>query len=353
VLPLVREPIAALAREGFAIDLVCRPQWSWSAIDGVALLPVAARNDESTRGSLRTFGARAVRGEYAAIIASPVWGLIAADAVGRATRTPVVTLSDRLYTRNDYTPRIMLRRAMYAAQRRSKFTIIPDLARVPPILDDAPGLRDHRFIELPNAAAGEPETSDCDSARGRLGLPADDTLVLYAGTLWAEMGVAECVAAVPHLPPGTTMVIQSVDEVDPIVSELAALAERHEPVLVRRSRLPYPDVDELFAACDIGIVFYQGTGPNFAVCGKASGKLARFLRVGRPVIVDRRGGLEWVAEYGAGEVAATPNDVRGAVQKIAADPDRYRARARACFDEHFRFEKHWPAVRDALAAVMR
>jgi hypothetical protein len=60
-----------------------------------------------------------------------------------------------------------------------------------------------------------------------------------------------------------------------------------------------------------------------------------------------------VAEYGAGEVAATPNDVRGAVQKIAADPDRYRARARACFDEHFRFEKHWPAVRDALAAVMR
>jgi hypothetical protein len=242
---------------------------------------------------------------------------------------------------------------MYAAQRRSSFTIIPDLARVAPILDEAPVLQHHRFLELPNAPAGEPETSGRDLARTRLRLPVDDTLVLFAGTLWAEMGVADCVAAVPHLPPGTTMVFQAVDEVDPVVSELAALVERHEPVVVRRTRLPYPDVDELFAACDMGIVFYRGTGPNFAVCGKASGKLARFLRVGRPVIVDRRGGLEWVAEYGAGEIAETPDDVRVAVQKIAADPDRSRARARACFDEHFRFEKYWPAVHDALAAVMR
>jgi len=353
VLPLVREPIAALAREGLAVDLVCRQPWSWTPIDGVEVLPVAGRNDRRTRDTLRTFTTRAARGQYAVIVAAPVWGLLLADAVGTATRTPVVTLSDRLYTREDYRSRFMPRRAMYAAQRRSAFTIIPDLTRVAPIVAEAPALRDHRFVELPNAAAGEPALSAPSAARDRLELPADDVLVLFAGTLWAEMGVAECVAAVPRLPPGTTMVFQSIDELDPVVSALAELVEKHERVVVRRARLPYPEVDDLFAACDVGIVFYRGTGPNFAACGKASGKLARFLRVGRPVIVDRRGGLEWVAEYGAGEVAQTPEEVRLAVEKIAADADRYRTRAQACFDEHFRFEKFWPGVRDALAPVMR
>jgi glycosyltransferase involved in cell wall biosynthesis len=167
------------------------------------------------------------------------------------------------------------------------------------------------------------------------------------------MGAAECVAAIAHLPRETTFVFQAVGDIDPVVAELAHLVEDRAPARFRLEALPYEETDDIFRACDIGAVLYRGAGPNYEVCGKASGKLCRFLRAGRPVIVDRRGGLEWVAEYGAGVIAETPEEVGRAVERIRADESAYRARARACFEEHLRFEPAWDRVRAALGDVMR
>jgi hypothetical protein len=70
------------------------------------------------------------------------------------------------------------------------------------------------------------------------------------------------------------------------------------------------------------------------------------------VIVDRTGGLDWVAEYGAGEIIEGIEDLPAAIEKITTSYDQYAQRARDCFAEHLSFERHWPVVRAALEQVM-
>jgi glycosyltransferase involved in cell wall biosynthesis len=102
----------------------------------------------------------------------------------------------------------------------------------------------------------------------------------------------------------------------------------------------------------MGMALYNGTGPNFELCGKGSGKLCRYLRLGKPVILTRQGGFEWIAEYGAGEIAESAEDLVQAIRKISANYQIYSEKAMACYREHFSFEKYYPPIHTAIHEVV-
>jgi glycosyltransferase involved in cell wall biosynthesis len=359
--PFVREPLVHLAAEGFGIDLVA-PTASygypdWTPVAGVRQLVVSGYRDRPTMHDARTLSRLAVRGlvrrDYAAVLATPIVSVVLGAAFSALWRVPLVVLSDELYTEGDpNSPHPRWHGAMHRAHARAALTIITDIRRAALLRHESNLLEDQRFVELPNSPSGAVVSVDHDEFRKRLRVAPDDVLVLHSGGLWPWARAPELMSVLPSLAANTVLVFQRNVRADAATRELYDLLERAYPVRFLADPVPYELVDDVVSACDIGVALYRDENPNIALTGKGSGKIGRYLRAGKPVIVDRTGGLEWVAEYGAGEVIADVAELPQAIDRITADYDLYAQRARKCHAEQMSFERYWPVVRAALADVM-
>lgn len=344
-----RETIAALAREGFTVDVVARATDSWTGIPGVRYI---------ARGSLRRLPAQALlarlalRGlrarDCAFVLATPPMSVVAGYALARACHAPLVVLHDELWTSRNTRVAGM----MHRAHERSALTIITDLRRVPLLADDWPPLRNQEFVELPNCPSGPVQARPRDEVRAEMGIPADAFALLNAGSLVPAMGLHEILGALPRLPDGTFLVCQSGTGRSALDPALVSLVEDHHPVRFRFQPMAYDRIDDLVAACDVGIAVYSGDLPGLRLCGKGSGKLSRYLRAGKPVIVSRDTNLDFVGDYGAGEIVQDANGIPDAIRRIADDYDRYSRAATQCYEAELSFEKHWPAVRAAIGRAV-
>jgi glycosyltransferase involved in cell wall biosynthesis len=359
--PFVREPLVHLAAEGFMIDLVA-PTASygypdWTPVAGVRQLVVSGYRGRPTMEDARTLSRLALRGlvrsDYAAVLATPIVSVVLGAALAALWRVPLVVLSDELYTEGDpNNPHPRWHGAMHRAHARAALTIITDLRRAEVLRNESDLLEDQPFVELPNSPSGAIAMPDRGEFRKRIRVGADDVLVLHSGGLWPWTRAPELMSALPSLPADTTVVFQMNTRADASTRQLYELLECAYPVRFLPDPVPYMQVDEAVTACDIGIALYRDESPNIALTGKGSGKLTRYLRAGKPVIVDRTGGLEWVAEYGAGEMIDGMTELPRAIEMITSNYDHYAERARDCFVEHLSFERCWPVVRAALADVI-
>jgi glycosyltransferase involved in cell wall biosynthesis len=359
--PFVREPLVHLAAEGFGIDLVA-PSASygypdWTPVPGVRQLVVSGYRRRPTTQDVRTLGRLALRGfvrrDYAAILATPIVSVVLGAALSALWRVPLVVLSDEIYTEGDpNSPHPRWHGAMNRAHGRAVLTIITDLRREALLHRESALLKGQSFVELPNSPSGAVSTADDDEFRKRLRVGADDVLVLHSGGLWPWARAPELMSALPSLAANTILVFQMNTRADASTRELYDLLECAYPVRFLPDPVPYEQVDGAVTSCDIGVALYRDDNPNLALTGKGSGKLGRYLRAGKPVIVDRTGGLEWVAEYGAGEVITDIAELPTAIEKIMAAYDGYAHRARECYAEHLSFERYWPVVRTALDNAM-
>jgi glycosyltransferase involved in cell wall biosynthesis len=354
--PFVLEPIAALAAEGFEVELLAPDPWDWSGIEGVRYRPVPAYGRGVGSRTVAAVAALAARGalgrDYGLVLATPGASVLVGAALARLWAAPLVVLADELYTAADWQPHPRLRGAMRRAHERAALTIVPDVIRERAMVEDHPALAAQRFLELPNSPAGPMPSLDRAAARRAVRLPEDALIALCAGSLLPQMGLDVCLDAAARLPHGVVLAFRSNARLDDGTMSLCAGLESALPVRFLLDPTPYDRVDEVVCACDIGVALYRSSEPNFALCGKASGKAARFLRAGKPIIVDRGGALEWVARAGAGEAIDGADDFGAAVQQMASDLPGYAERARECHREHFAFERYWPPVRAALAGAM-
>jgi glycosyltransferase involved in cell wall biosynthesis len=351
--PFAREPIAQLADEGFAVDVIGRQTPAWTDIEGVRYTGRMALTHPFSVATLVKIGSRnAIEGRVAMVLANPPASLVVGHSLSRLWRVPLVVLHDELWTSKNRHMSGRLRRAMFRAHERAALTIITDLRRVEVLEREWPALRNHAFVELPNCPAGPIHARDRDEVRAELGWPSKATVVLNAGSLTPMMGLHDVLRSLPHFPDNAFLVCQAglLQPLDPAFVELV---ETRYPAKFQQQPVPYHAVDDIVAASDIGIALYHSDLPNFRTCGKGSGKLNRYLRAGKPVIVDRNASLEWVADYGAGVVIDDYNDIPNAIRCIASDYDAFSAAARQCFEQELSFETHWPKVLAALRNVLR
>ena len=354
VQPFFREPVAHLAAEGFEIDMVARATENWTAIEGVHYVTKQSLRKPSGQAFAARFLARGLlRRDYDLVIATPAIALVFGAVLARLAGAPLVVLHDELWTPRDVKLAPRLRHAMYRAHERAALTIITDLRRVEVLEKDWPPLRGHRFVELPNAPAGEPiSTRDREKTRAELGVRPDQTLVLHAGSLTKRFGLDDLLEALPHFPENAVLVCQSALHTHRLDPALLALVEARYPVQFRLDPVPYGRVDELVAAADIGVALYHGTIPAVRRVGKGSGKLNRYLRARKPAIVDTNADLEFVGDYEAGVVISHPSEIPSAIATITERYETFSINARRCFDEQLAFETHWPQVRAALGELM-
>jgi hypothetical protein len=106
--------------------------------------------------------------------------------------------------------------------------------------------------------------------------------------------------------------------------------------------VPYENLGNLIASCDIGIVVYKPDqyGGSWTNIAKASGKLADYLAFGKPVICSNQTELKILIEkYGFGFTFDDYSEIPFLVSKISEFYDHFSANALMCFNEEFEFSK--------------
>ena len=130
------------------------------------------------------------------------------------------------------------------------------------------------------------------------------------------------------------------DNNDPYIKSISDL--NSESVHLSLRPVPYENLGNLIASCDIGIVVYKPDqyGVSWTNIAKASGKLADYLAFGKPVLCSNQSDLKNLIEkYGFGFTFDDYSEIPSLVSKINEFYDHFSNNALNCFIEEFEFSK--------------
>jgi hypothetical protein len=233
------------------------------------------------------------------------------------------------------------------AFRRSEAAVIQGLDRFE-VLTRHYGWRHHQVHLLANS--GGPGTRARPSTAGnvfvdRLGLDPARPLALQAGLVSDTSCCRDLASAFAQIPEWDLVFhereVRRKD--DPYLKAVRELNSVN--LSLSLEPLPFDEIDRVFSAATIGLVFYRPAGPDddnqrFI---SSSGKLALFLRYSRPLLVGNLPALaEPIREFRCGvaiENPGDPNEIRRGLERIMEQYDEYCRNAWLCFKEHYDFDR--------------
>jgi glycosyltransferase involved in cell wall biosynthesis len=128
---------------------------------------------------------------------------------------------------------------------------------------------------------------------------------------------------------------------DPYIRDLIKLNSKN--LFLSLEPLPFEEIHIVFNAADIGLLIYNNEDENFVNIGKASGKLAQYLRFGKPVLMNAFPSLsELNSKYKIGVTINDPSDpqeFQDGVLEIMNNYQEYSTNAYTCYREEFDMEK--------------
>lgn len=130
------------------------------------------------------------------------------------------------------------------------------------------------------------------------------------------------------------------DPNDPYIKSISDL--NSESVHLSLCPVPYENLGNLIASCDIGLVTYKPDqyGESWTNIAKASGKLADYLAFGKPVICSNQSDLKHLIEkYDFGFTFDEYSEIPSLVLRINEFYERFSTNALTCFIEEFEFSK--------------
>ena len=132
---------------------------------------------------------------------------------------------------------------------------------------------------------------------------------------------------------------QRRDTSDPYVQSLKQINSKN--LFFSLNPLPYREIDKVFQSIDIGIACYRGDDDNFAQISMASGKLAEYLKHGKPVLMNDLDSFRRLNDgYDFGVIVDDPSDSRQiekALTRIIQNYAHYSRNSLACFAKEFDF----------------
>lgn len=169
-------------------------------------------------------------------------------------------------------------------------------------------------------------------------------LILQAGMINDAVLAKTLAEAFNHIDEGYALIFherKARKEEESYIQSLRKLNSKN--LFLSLQPLPYEQVDRIYTAATIGLAFYANLGNDYTSISMASGKLAEYLKHGKPVLVSNLPSLcKLVDKYQFGIVIDNPSDseeIKTAIQQILSDFDTYSKNAKACFATEFDFGK--------------
>jgi glycosyltransferase involved in cell wall biosynthesis len=141
---------------------------------------------------------------------------------------------------------------------------------------------------------------------------------------------------------------RSIDE--PYIQKV--LKSGDEKTLLSLNPVDYNDIDDVVNSAKIGIViydYYEKYGTSWISLAKGSGKIAHYLRCGKPVICRNLPGFKEIIEkYQCGVMFDDLDEIEVGINLILDNYDFYRKNAYECYKEEYEFSKYFRTVIDFI-----
>lgn len=179
------------------------------------------------------------------------------------------------------------------------------------------GVKTETILLVRNGANGDAPLLDRLSARQRVGLTHQGTVLGYVGGLYAQDAVlmAQALARVRQVKPDTKLLL-----VGHFNRDIGALLNDASPI-VRTGPVLRERLQEYLSACDVCWLPLKNSGANR---GRWPLKLSDYMAAGRPVVATDVGDMaEVVRTHHLGVIASdNPDDFAAATLDLLADPQR-------------------------------
>jgi glycosyltransferase involved in cell wall biosynthesis len=116
-------------------------------------------------------------------------------------------------------------------------------------------------------------------------------------------------------------------------------------VLLSLNPVPYDQIDHVVLSSKIGIVIYgnhEEWGTSWISLAKGSGKIAHYLKCGKPVLCINLPGLnEIITKYQCGILFDNLEDIQSGIYKILGNYSFYSQNAYKCYREEYEFSNYF------------
>lgn len=285
------------------------------------------------------------RGSYDLVIACGIRGLFVVGVLAPFLGLRYGYNSLELYSGASYErgSRGWFKRLERWFNQRAGFSIIQDEQRAE-LLREINALKDQFIGLFPNAPyqSQRPLGVDRKRLREQFGIRDTATLVIYSGSLQAPWsGVRKIVAAVARFDNDHVLFLQAraatSADLGPGVEQLC----NNGRLVVSNMPLSVETYDSLVQASDIGLAWYESDDENIRYAGLSSGKVAHYLRWGKPIIINRLPLFEdFIPEYHCGLVVDDATEIAAALNTISANYEYYAEGARTAYSELFDMDSY-------------
>jgi glycosyltransferase involved in cell wall biosynthesis len=282
---------------------------------------------------------------YQVVIGVDAEGLVAAASLGRITKAALVYYSLELLPTWDLTSRSerVLKWREARSSRQAALVVVQDPSRGRILAKDN-GIDPAKFVYAPNAPSGAARRERSQWWHEQFTLPADRRVLLHTGSLGFWTGVDKLVKAAAELPAEWVLVVHSNHRPgdSALINQLRSGAPAGK-VFFSDSPVQRQDYRALLDGADAGVAFYipqrsRWTMTNITTLGLASGKFSYYLWCGLPVVVNSATSLgQLVERERVGIQIDSAAGLGKAVSSIAADYDRFSARAVQYFNAELDF----------------
>lgn len=289
--------------------------------------------------------------EYACFIGVEKLGLVVADLINY-NKVPLIYYSLELY----YSAPSGIHRFTFNAVRRLEMnahhnaiaTIIQDEERVKVLFEYNKISEDKQeILYLPVSMRGDPFKERTDFLYETLDIPRDKKIFLQLGMIASPRMSVEIAKSAQNWPEDWVLVMHGNFN-EGIEHQIRKLNKKGN-IYLSEKKVPPGDIPKVVASAHIGLVFYKNlinsNYYNNYYIGSSSGQLAHHLQCGIPIITLNIPSLRRVVEGCQCGLAVDDADSIAESAKIIFDNyEFFRENAFKCFEERYRFEKHFENI---------
>lgn len=231
--------------------------------------------------------------------------------------------------------------------------VVPDPCRIEPLRKELNHYQHTPcYASIYNTLPFQPISPSCPASNDllhRLGIRDNCKVVLNAGSIadWAQ--IPEVLAGIPLWRPDFSFLIHSRENIhlSDYISTLSHLF--HDRVYWSLQPLSSQELASLIAAVFATTAFYRDSGPNIRYIGLSSGKIARSICCGTPVICSDLPSLSFIDDLRLGICVKHPFDIPDALEKIATTREEMSANCNKFAATYFNESSLYRNYLDVLA----
>jgi len=207
---------------------------------------------------------------------------------------------------------------------------------------------------LPISTGGEPIYEKGNYFREKFNIPAWKKILIYAGNIASWAMCEELVEAGSSLSEEYAIVLhfwRETTERDSFLNRLKQKASSN--IYFSLQPLPRDLFIKAISSADAGLMFYRPIDENFTEIGSSSNKLSIYLKAGLPVIASDFKSIKEIFDcFKCGVCAASPYEMKPAIDIIFKNYSKYKEGALKAFNEHYNFERNFTPLLKEIKMIL-